>query len=120
MKVQVSQDFEAGDYRPFWTLRSPLPHFLLSEVIEQRMEQLLFMTPSRHQNKYYLAHYQVQLQQEVQPWLSVEHMFSVLSGNTFPHLSEAVLFSLFFSRRFVVVVVVVVAFYCFVLFLFCF
>ena len=42
--------------------------------------QLLFMTLSCLQNLI-LIHYQVQLQYEVQPWLSLEHSFFVLSEN---------------------------------------
>jgi len=51
-------------------------------------QQLLFMTPS---NQYHLGdtltHYQVQLQQEVQTWLSLEHRFFVLLENTSQKIS---------------------------------
>ena len=47
--------------------------------------QLFFMTPSAFKTStswVILTYYQVQLQHELQPWLSLEHSFSVLSENT--------------------------------------
>jgi hypothetical protein len=46
--------------------------------------QLFFMTPSYLQTNttwVILTHYQVQLQHELQPWLSLEHGIFVLSEN---------------------------------------